>query len=77
MNLPSCFSITWYDEHIRSVNTIESGRSIAFGRGGEGGSDLGVWWFLDHHGPGNGSGSEFHRLLGRRGRMHRFGLTVA
>ena len=36
MNLPSCFSIIGYDEHIRSVNTIESGRSIAFGRGGGG-----------------------------------------
>ena len=34
MNLPSCFSITGSDEHISSVNTIESGRSTASSRGG-------------------------------------------
>ena len=33
MNLPSCFSITGSVEHIISVNTIESGRSTASGRG--------------------------------------------
>ena len=34
MNLPSCFSITGFVEHIISVNTIESGQSTASGRGG-------------------------------------------